>query len=416
MFSGGYLIMANPANSNFEPLIDDMKMEIILQSDLKGACSVAQMGRDWYPTAMNDTLWRIFASRLGMANRTQGMNPHVQWVPINVTVRGHVINIGKIAKRVVDKAYPGNLIKHAKGLLKEEISIANTVALEACLVRRWVSMVTDNIKPLHPSQPEFVNQLLAQEFSVENTKQIKEWLKVRDTFVVWSALVNQCSLQFPLPLLNSFLTLEDAQEAASQFPKWCEANKQALMGLQELNLRWIGLTEVPEIVGFLQNLKKLDLGCNLLSKLPDSISGLNNLTELKLGSNYFTIIPACIFHLSQIERLDVSENGLQSVPDMINFLSKLTHLSLTNNSLQTIPDCIGLLKNLQELHLGSNVLSDLPDGLRNLVQLTEIGLYSNQFGTQPNFINVLPNLRTASIWGNPLHLDQWILRNGVGRR
>jgi len=385
----------------------EMKIEILSHADLKGVCRVAKAGRKWHQIAMGDVLWRIFASKLGMATQAGAMNPNQPWVPVNVTVRGHVITIGKVAQCLVERVPSGENIDKAKKILSEGISIGNTVALEACLVRRWVSMVS------RAKQPAFVGEFTSQEFSVENNRQIKEWLEVRDIFTVWKALIEQCSLQDNLPELNSFETLEDAKTAAGEFRQWCLDNQETLLGLRELNLRWVHLTTVPEEIGLLQNLQKLDLACNLLTRLPDSIGNLTNLIEVNLGSNYFTVIPDCIFRLSELEHLDMSKNSIVSVPQRITSLTKLNYLSFTDNCLEEVPNCIGQLRDLQQLHLGINALSDLPDSIRNLAQLTELGLYSNQFATQPAVINVLPSLRRISLFSNPLPVQHWNVSAGV---
>ena len=55
--------------------------------------------------------------------------------------------------------------------------------------------------------------------------------------------------------------------------------------IENLDLSYMGLTELPANIGELKNLKHIRLGNNPLATLPESFYTLQNLTSLRLGSN-----------------------------------------------------------------------------------------------------------------------------------
>ena len=84
--------------------------------------------------------------------------------------------------------------------------------------------------------------------------------------------------------------------------------QQALQsGATELDLRDMKLTELPESIGQLKQLRKLDLSWdyedeklkNQLTTLPDSLGQLTQLTSLDLSNNQLTALPDSLGRLTQ---------------------------------------------------------------------------------------------------------------------
>ena len=88
----------------------------------------------------------------------------------------------------------------------------------------------------------------------------------------------------------------------------------------DIEIHWVedGFTSLPENIGSLCNLTKLNLHSNKLTSLPNSIGNLSNLTHLNL-----------------------SHNKLVKLPESMGNLSNLTHLGLNNNQLMSLPESIG---------------------------------------------------------------------------
>lgn len=122
--------------------------------------------------------------------------------------------------------------------------------------------------------------------------------------------------------------------------------------ITKLNLIDLKLTELPDSMGDLKELRILDLRCNLLKKLPESFQNLSNLREFYLGANQFT-----------------------SLPEWFDNLRNLRILSLINIKLHSIPESIGGLEYLEKISLRNNEIPVLPESFRNLKSLVYIDLY-----------------------------------------
>lgn len=104
---------------------------------------------------------------------------------------------------------------------------------------------------------------------------------------------------------------------------WAEEHKILSKDLK--NETWLKqwdapLSELPEAIGLLQRLTRIDLRCNGLRRLPDSLGQLHRL-----------------------EDLTSMNNELESLPDVLHHLQKLRYLDLRNNRLRTVPPSLGAL-------------------------------------------------------------------------
>ena len=92
-------------------------------------------------------------------------------------------------------------------------------------------------------------------------------------------------------------------------------------GATELDLRDLKLTEVPDSIGQLTNLQKLDLGGdswddskNQLTELPEAIASLTQLQTLDLSSNQLTELPNSLGFLLELKEFDCGSNLLKQFP------------------------------------------------------------------------------------------------------
>ncbi|MEG4214459.1 COR domain-containing protein [Microcoleus sp. Pol14C6] len=157
---------------------------------------------------------------------------------------------------------------------------------------------------------------------------------------------------------------------------------------------WIGnqLTEFPDVVLQLTNLKILNLSNNQITQIPEEIGQLSNLTQLDFRSNQITSIPDAIWQLSHLTKLDLGFNQITSIPEAIAQLSHLTILDLSSNRITFIPEAIGQLSNLTGLALYNNQITFIPEAICQLSNLTLLGLSSNQITFIPEAICQLSNL------------------------
>ena len=106
-----------------------------------------------------------------------------------------------------------------------------------------------------------------------------------------------------------------------------------------------------ENLQYLGELKHLELrGCKI-KQVPDGIGKLINLTKLDLGDNEIVQFPTnCFVHLAYLDKLLLDQNQIKALPDDIGQAIKLTTLTLTGNSqLIELPLSFRFLVNLKEL-------------------------------------------------------------------
>jgi internalin A len=152
---------------------------------------------------------------------------------------------------------------------------------------------------------------------------------------------------------------------------------------EKLDLSEMDLSELPESIGNLTNLKHLNLSRNQLNALPESIGNLTKLTHLYLSRNQLNALPESIGNLSNLIDLSLSVNQLNTLPESIGNLTKLTHLYLYNNQLNALPESIGNLTSLTHLYLYSNQLNALPESIGKLTNLTSLNIDRNSLTQIP---------------------------------
>ena len=175
-----------------------------------------------------------------------------------------------------------------------------------------------------------------------------------------------------------------------------------LTNLKILNLDNNQITEIPEVSGKLSNLTELSLSDNQITAIPEVIAQLSNLTELSLSDNQITEIPEAFAQLSNLTLLDLSHNQITEIPEVIAQLSNLTELSLSDNQITEIPEAIGKLSNLILLDLTDNQITAIPEDLGQLSSLTQLDLRSNQITVIPEALGKLSNLTELYLWDNQI--------------
>jgi len=169
-----------------------------------------------------------------------------------------------------------------------------------------------------------------------------------------------------------------------------------------LDLSNLGLTEIPEEIFQIPNLKTLILYGNDLASIPTSIKHLTTIENLLLsgnrygGRNRILNISPEISQLTNLRKLELSSCALESLPMAICELANLEELKLTKNKLDFLPPQIERLGNLKSLHLCHNALSELPPEIGNLPNLEELYLGGNPLRKLLGEIGNLKSLRKLS--------------------
>jgi internalin A len=194
-------------------------------------------------------------------------------------------------------------------------------------------------------------------------------------------------------------------EAQAAYEKALESIEKCRLGGELgmiLDLRGLGLTQVPPEIGQLSALTELHLHNNQLTSLPTEIGQLSALTELHLDSNKLTSLPPEIGRLSALTHISIHRNKLAHLPKEILQLSSVTILGLSFNQLTSLPPGIGQLIALEQFLLGDNQLTRLPPEIGQLSLLRRLFIRNNQLTSLPSEIGELRCLEELILEGNVL--------------
>lgn len=193
-----------------------------------------------------------------------------------------------------------------------------------------------------------------------------------------------------------------------------ETQSRLLQEQTELNLSAYRIKALPDSIGMLVNLERLDLGFTIIDSLPEAVYDLKNLRVLVLSYTRITTIPESIGQLINLERLDLSKTEITALPDSIGKLVKLKDLNLGSTKIVSLPASIEKLANLQEMNLESTPLKEFPKSLVQLSNLQYLDLSSSNIRTLPKSISQLTNLKGLYLNHTPIEsLPQalWQIQN-----
>ncbi|KAL9956290.1 hypothetical protein ACROYT_G037750 [Oculina patagonica] len=187
--------------------------------------------------------------------------------------------------------------------------------------------------------------------------------------------------------------------------------------LKSLDLSANNISKLPDTMGELKKLEKLQLGSticelerrafqngNWLLTLPSSFGWMVNLQKLHLDENQLVELPESFGSLVNLEWVDFGQNRLQSLPPSFCSLARLWYLQLSQNYLKTLPDNFGNLTSLIELRLNNNYLTELPSSFANLTNLQTLDLFHNELSKIPKELLSLKNLLRLDLDKNKFKL------------
>jgi hypothetical protein len=123
---------------------------------------------------------------------------------------------------------------------------------------------------------------------------------------------------------------------------------KSIFSIQELSMRHQGLSELPQKLGLMRQLRTLLLDCNNFEQFPEPIGQLIQLRRLDLNDNRITELPETISNLQALEQLDLSDNLLHQISNQLAPLTKLKTCKLMGNPIanaekerlqEFLPDC-----------------------------------------------------------------------------
>lgn len=175
-----------------------------------------------------------------------------------------------------------------------------------------------------------------------------------------------------------------------------------LINLENLNLKHNQLLSLPVGIGSLINLQILDLKYNHITFLKKEIGCLTKLKILLTDGNVLNSFPNVLGNLIYLESLDLSNNIIKTLPGDIGNLTNLKNLRLYNCGLDHLPCDIGKLNKLSDLEASRNSILSIPDVMRNLFNLTNLNLSENEFKIFPEAVVYLPNIKKLNLSCNKI--------------
>ena len=250
-------------------------------------------------------------------------------------------------------------------------------------------------KPSDPSYREAERRIAEARRKRSNELKLDNWELPHPLTEIPQSLAQLTELRSLKLAGNALTTLP---ESLRQLPK-----------LNSLNLSGNRLTSLPSWFTELDQLRSLQLGDNQLTALSESIRQLVLLESLELNQNKLTQLPEWIADLKMLRILKLDQNRFMSLPQSIGELVQLRVLALHNNRLQTLPESILKLKELENLYLSNNPLESLPANIGQLRNLRSLTMAGTKIRSLPNSMSGLAALRFLASGDTPITLlPEWV--------
>ncbi|XP_050245499.1 disease resistance protein RPV1-like isoform X1 [Quercus robur] len=174
-------------------------------------------------------------------------------------------------------------------------------------------------------------------------------------------------------------------------------------GLKRLNLSGTAIKELPSSIECLPSLTSLDMhGCKNLVCLPNTTCGFQFQGALDLSTcSRFKNLAENPWIIERLGRLDLSETAIEEFPSSIGGLIGLTSLNLRGcKNLVCLSNTICYLKSLECLDLSrSSNFENLPENLGNVKGLKRLNLSGTAIKELPSSIECLPSLTSLVMHG-----------------
>ena len=177
----------------------------------------------------------------------------------------------------------------------------------------------------------------------------------------------------------------------------------------KLSLHNQGLSDLPENLRLLTNLKHLSLKGNNFTVFPIVVSDLSSLEYLCFAENKLVEIPSEISKLVNLEVIDLAENKFTIFPRFLCDLDSLKILKIEGNQIEKIDASIGKLKMLEYLLLGiydktnsapvANPIKELPKELMECKSLIALSIWGTSITNfTPEQLTFFKEERIAIEW------------------
>jgi Leucine-rich repeat (LRR) protein len=184
-----------------------------------------------------------------------------------------------------------------------------------------------------------------------------------------------------------------------RLPNWLPGGQPLL---EVLNLAGNSLAELPDWIGRLRELKQLRLYGNDLADLPESMTRLGRLVVLDIGMTELAEVPSWITRLTELRWLGIGDLLLTELPPSLAELRHLTTLDASENRLTELPSWLADLPRLDHLYLSGNRFERLPEVIGRMPQLVVLDVHNSKLHELPGWLPELNRLRYLRVSANLL--------------
>lgn len=145
--------------------------------------------------------------------------------------------------------------------------------------------------------------------------------------------------------------------------KELQSSIEHLEGLRNLRLRECSkLVSLPENMGNLKSLGYVNEERSGISQVPDSIADLNEIKSLSFAGCRGLVLPTLLSGLCSSTELDLKDCGITEIPQDIGSVSALEKMDLSGNNFENLPASMKQISRLRYLYLiNCNMLQTLPE-------------------------------------------------------
>ncbi|RVW66676.1 Protein PopC [Vitis vinifera] len=157
-----------------------------------------------------------------------------------------------------------------------------------------------------------------------------------------------------------------------------------MKSLKRLYLKNTAIKDLPDSIGDLESLRRLDLSdCSKFEKFPEKGGNMKSLWKLSLKNTAIKDLPDSIGDLESLEGREhekfmeafFKNTAIKDLPDSIGDLESLWFLDLSDCSkFKKFPEKGGNMKSLKRLYLKNTAIKDLPDSIGDLESLRRLDL------------------------------------------
>jgi hypothetical protein len=156
-------------------------------------------------------------------------------------------------------------------------------------------------------------------------------------------------------------------------------------------------TTLPDLVADLPALERLEIDGTAITRLPEAMATMTRLQRLSAMQIPLAAVPDWIGHLTRLQHLEVYDTPITRLPDSIGQLHELHTLTASETALSALPESIGQLRQLRNLSIDRTPITRLPDSIGQLTNLERLNLAGTAVATVPDSLATLPNLRSLSL-------------------